>query len=77
MRARLDGNGVPIMSREDIERRAERLLQHFDEECLRTPKAATVHGHYLPAHRKSTVTSFAATVTLRLSGCPPNVASTR
>jgi Zn-dependent peptidase ImmA (M78 family) len=34
---RLDSNGIPILSRAEIELRAERFLGFFDEECLKEP----------------------------------------
>jgi hypothetical protein len=42
MRVRVDSNGIPVMSRADIERRAELFLQFFDAECLRLPKATPI-----------------------------------
>jgi Zn-dependent peptidase ImmA (M78 family) len=33
-----DSNGVPILSREDIEKRAEKFLRFFDKNCLEEPR---------------------------------------
>ncbi len=39
---RLDANGVPILSRNDLEERAEKFLRFFDARCLDEPLATPV-----------------------------------
>ena len=36
-RIRTDSNGIPILSRTDIEERVEKFIRYFDEECLNKP----------------------------------------
>ncbi len=36
-REKLDSNGIPILSRDDIEVKAEKFLQFFDQQCLKEP----------------------------------------
>lgn len=35
---KLDANGIPILSRTDIEERSESFIRHFDDDCLSTPQ---------------------------------------
>lgn len=40
---KLDENGIPVLSRSDIEEKAEQFLKFFDESCLKRPKFSPLH----------------------------------
>ena len=39
---RLDENGIPILSRVDIEERVERFIEYFDNSCLKEPRLTPI-----------------------------------
>ncbi len=39
---RLDDNGIPVLSRTDIEEKVESFICHFDEDCLSMPQMTPI-----------------------------------